>query len=169
MIRILGLDPGLAETGYGIIEVEDGRCRHLTHGSITTNPSLSTGKRLEKIQLEVLEVIRRFQPTEAGIESLYFAKNVTSAIPVAQARGVLLLTLSQESIPSAEFSPPQIKLSISGTGRASKQQVQELVRMLIGLPETPKPDHAADALAVAICCYHVRFTASRIFRGADVQ
>jgi len=168
MIRILGLDPGLAETGYGVIEIRDGACRHVVHGAVSTSPSISTGERLEKIQREILDVIRAFKPTQAGIESLYFAKNITSAIPVAQARGVLLLTLSQEGIASCEFSPPEIKLAITGTGRASKHQVQELVRILIGLPEAPRPDHAADALAAAICCYHHRAAEVRMARGIDV-
>ncbi len=168
MIRILGLDPGLAETGFGIIEVSDGVCRHVAHGAVSTSSSMSIGERLEKIQREVLDVIRTYKPAQAGVESLYFAKNITSAIPVAQARGVLLLTLSQEGVPSWEFSPPEIKLAISGTGRASKHQVQELVRVLIGLPVAPRPDHAADALAAAICCYHHRFAEERIARGLDV-
>ncbi len=168
MIRILGLDPGLADTGWGVIEIRDGSCRHVDHGTVSTSPSVPTGERLEKIQREILAVIRSFNPTQAGIESLYFAKNITSAIPVAQARGVLLLTLSQEGISSWEFSPPEIKLAISGAGRASKQQVQELVRILIGLSEIPKPDHAADALAAAICCYHRRAAEVRFARGADV-
>jgi len=169
MIRILGLDPGLAETGYGIIEVRDGCCRHVDHGAVSTSPSMSIGERLEKIQREILDVIRTFKPAQAGVESLFFAKNVTSAIPVAQARGVLLLTLSQEGVPSWEFSPPEIKLALTGNGRADKHQVQELVRILIGLSEVPRPDHAADALAAAICCFHHRFAEVRLTRGMDVQ
>ncbi len=168
MTRVLGLDPGLAETGYGVIEVRRGMYVHVDHGCISTSAELPTGQRLEKIQREILEVIRRFRPSSAGVESLYFAKNISSAIPVAQARGVLLLTLAQTGIPAREFAPQEIKMAISGTGRASKFQVQDLVRLLIGLPELPTPDHAADALAAAICCYNTRSSEALILGSADV-
>lgn len=169
MIRVLGLDPGLADTGYGVIEVGEGRIRHVAHGSITTGPHLTTGARLEKIRNEVVGIIGEYRPQRAGIESLYFAKNISSAIPVAQARGVLLLTLHEFSIPAYEYAPQQIKVAITGTGRADKRQVQELVRMLIGLAEYPTPDHAADALAAAICCYHMLGAQEKIMRGKRVQ
>ena len=169
MIRVLGLDPGLADTGYGIIEISNGELRHLDHGSVRTASDLATGERLHIIQKAIVKLIRRYRPAAAGIESLYFAKNITSAIPVAQARGVLLLTLHISGIPAKEFAPQEIKLAISGSGRADKRQIQEIVRVLIGLPEYPKPDHAADALAAAICCYHVLGAEERIRKGIDVQ
>ncbi|HUX20309.1 MAG TPA: crossover junction endodeoxyribonuclease RuvC [Spirochaetia bacterium] len=169
MIRVLGLDPGLADTGYGVIEAGEGRIRHLIHGSITTSPTLPTGARLEKIRRAVVEIIDQFSPSQAGVESLYFAKNITSAIPVAQARGVLLLTLYEYNVPAFEFAPQQIKSAITGTGRADKRQVQELVRMLLGMEEYPKPDHASDALAAAICCYHTQGAEEQIRRAKGVQ
>jgi crossover junction endodeoxyribonuclease RuvC len=168
MIRLLGLDPGLADTGYGIIEINDGKLSHLAHGSIRTASTLGTGERLLEIQQSVLKLIRRYRPEAAGIESLFFAKNITSAIPVAQARGVLLLTLQKAGIPAKEFAPQEIKMAISGSGRADKRQVQELVRRLVGLDEYPKPDHAADALAAAICCYHILQTEQRIAKVTHV-
>jgi crossover junction endodeoxyribonuclease RuvC len=168
MRRVLGLDPGLADTGYGVIEIGTGGIRHITHGSIRTAAGLSTGERLARIQTEISEIIRRYNPGHAGVESLYFAKNITSAIPVAQARGVLLLTLHQFEIPAHEFAPQEIKMAISGSGRADKHQVQELVRALIGLDTVPSPDHAADALAAAICCYHILATERVVTRGRRV-
>lgn len=168
MIRVLGLDPGLADTGYGVIEAGKGRIRHVAHGSIVTSPNDPTGARLEQIRDRIVEVIEHYNPRQAGVESLYFAKNITSAIPVAQARGVLLLTLRQFGVPAFEFAPQQIKSAITGTGRADKRQVQELVQMLLGLEELPKPDHAADALAAAICCFHTQDAEERIVRGKGV-
>ncbi len=169
MTRLIGLDPGLAATGFGVIEIRSRRIAHLDHGSIRTASDLPTGERLHIIQRSVIEVIEKYRPTAAGVESLYFAKNITSALPVAQARGVLLLTLHQFGIPTKEFAPQEIKLAISGNGRAEKRQVQELVRMLIGLDDVPQPDHAADALAAAICCYHVLASELRILKGSYVQ
>lgn len=168
MIRVLGLDPGLADTGYGVIEAGNGHVRHLTHGTIVTASSSTTGARLAEIRQAVVAIIEEFRPMQAGIESLYFAKNISSALPVAQARGVLLLTLHEHAVPAFEFAPQQIKAAITGSGRADKQQVQELVRMLLGLADNPKPNHAADALAAAICCFHSQGAEERILRGKGV-
>ncbi|MEW5817417.1 MAG: crossover junction endodeoxyribonuclease RuvC [Spirochaetota bacterium] len=154
MIRILGIDPGLAQTGYGVIEVEGDHFHHIYHGSFTTSPQTSSGMRLKVIYDGIIRVINTYKPDEAGVESLFFAKNITSALPVAQARGVILLALAKKNIPAAEYAPPEIKQAIVGTGRAEKNQVQELVRFLLGLKEIPQPDHAADALAAAICHYN---------------
>ncbi|MFQ3620899.1 MAG: crossover junction endodeoxyribonuclease RuvC [Spirochaetales bacterium] len=151
MNRILGLDPGLAETGYGIIEIKGGRYIHITHGVISTPSYEEVGKRLETIYGEICTLIKTYQPAEAGIETLYFAKNAKSAIPVAEARGVALLALSVSGIPASSYPPQAIKQAIVGQGKAEKHQVQELVRLLLGMGEIPKPDHAADALAAAIC------------------
>jgi crossover junction endodeoxyribonuclease RuvC len=154
MRRILGIDPGLASTGFGVIETTDTGYRHLYHGVITTGPTEPTGDRLSKIYREIEEVIRRFSPGEAAVESLFFSKNATSAIPVAQARGVVLLALSHAGVTGMEYAPQAIKRALVGQGRAEKHQVQELVRVVLGLPEIPSPDHAADALAVAVCHVH---------------
>ena len=154
MRRILGIDPGLASTGYGLIEVEGNSYRHIGHGVITTSVSDATGDRLATVFTELEGVIREYHPTEAAVESLFFAKNATSAIPVAQARGVALLALTRLGVLGVEYAPQAIKRAIVGQGRAEKQQVQQLVRIILGLSEVPKPDHAADALAVAICHVH---------------
>lgn len=148
---VLGIDPGLASTGWGILRCRGSRYEHLEHGVVTTPPRRPTGERLHTIFAAVEQLIERFSPNEAGIESLYFAKNVTSALPVAQARGVVLLALYRAGVPAAEYPPQAIKQAIIGSGRAEKTQVQELVRILLALELPPRPDHAADALAAAIC------------------
>lgn len=151
MKRILGLDPGLAETGYGIVDVKGSRYIHICHGVIKTSPRMTEGRRLGEIFDKLQELIEVFSPKEAGIESLFFAKNITSALPVAQARGVVLLVLAQKGILCENYPPQAIKQAIVGHGRAEKHQVQDMVKLLLGLTEIPKPDHAADALAAAIC------------------
>ncbi len=150
-IRVIGIDPGLASTGWGIVDIQGNRDRHVAHGVIRTSPAASVGERLLKIHTEIDTVIAEYAPTEAGVENLYFARNATSAIPVAQARGVVLLALTQRQVPAHEYPPQAIKQAIVGSGRAEKYQVQELVRMLLGLESAPRPDHASDALAAAIC------------------
>jgi crossover junction endodeoxyribonuclease RuvC len=150
-VRILGIDPGLAATGFGIIECRPASYRYIAHRTVVTPSGIEIGRRLEIIHTGLLQIIREYQPNEAGVESLFFAKNITSAIPVAQARGVILLTLAMENIPAAEYPPQAIKQALVGNGRAEKGQVQELVKMLLQLSAVPSPDHAADALAAAIC------------------
>ena len=154
MTVVLGIDPGLAKTGYGIIKCDSNRYRYVAHGTIITPPDESRGSRLSTIYREIARVAAEFRPRYAGIESLYFAKNASSAMPVAEARGVMLLALHDSGIDAKEFPPQEIKQAISGTGRADKSQVQELVRVLLGLEVIPKPNHAADALATAICCFN---------------
>lgn len=163
MTRVLGVDPGLASTGWGIVEIQATRYRHIAHGVIRTAARQPIGERLLKISSEIREIISDYGPDQSGVESLYFAKNATSAIPVAQARGVVLLALAEIGIPSHEYPPQAIKQAIVGQGRAEKAQVQELVRMLLGLEEIPRPDHASDALAAAIC--HIASTGAGIPGG----
>jgi crossover junction endodeoxyribonuclease RuvC len=151
MTRVLGIDPGLAATGWGVVETDGTRYSHIAHNVIKTSPRDSPGQRLLKIYQEVREVITAYAPEQCGVENLYFARNATSAIPVAQARGVVLLALTERGVPTAEYPPQAIKQAVVGNGRAEKHQVQELVRMLLGLESIPKPDHASDALAAAIC------------------
>ena len=151
MTRVLGIDPGLASTGWGLVETDGTRYRYVTHGVISTTPDVSMAHRLRSIFLELTAIIGDYHPAEAGVESLYFARNATSAIPVAHARGVTFLALALRDVPAFEYPPQAIKQSIVGQGRAQKSQVQELVRVLLGLSEIPRPDHAADALAAAIC------------------
>ncbi|MDC7225973.1 MAG: crossover junction endodeoxyribonuclease RuvC [Spirochaetales bacterium] len=159
--RVLGFDPGLANTGWGVIDADASRFRTVAYGAISTSANLSIGERLNIIFSQATEVIRKFEPDVAGIESLYFAKNVTSAIPVAQARGILLLALYQSGIDAEEYTPGQIKMAITGSGRAEKKQIQEMIRILLGMKEYPKPDHAADALGAAVCCFNSNLQTAR--------
>jgi len=152
-MRILGLDPGTATTGYGVIDVEDGRLTAVAYGVIKTSASEETPRRLQIIYQELKDLIARYQPDTAGIEEVFFGRNVTTAISVGQARGVLILTLANANISISEYSPPKIKDAITGYGKADKAQVQFMVRNLLDLDETPRPDDAADGLAVAITHY----------------
>ncbi len=153
---ILGIDPGLAETGYGLITVQGSRYHHLEHGVIRTSAGAGAGSRLVLLYDRLAALLEEHRPSCAGVESLYFARNVSSAIPVAQARGVILLLLHRYGVEAGEYPPQAIKQAIVGEGRAEKHQVQELVRILLGLESVPRPDHAADALAAAICHYNSR-------------
>ena len=152
--RILGIDPGLASTGYGIIDFFENRYRLVSYGVISTNSKELHGQRLLEIYTQLLSIIQKFQPKEASMETLYFSKNVTSAISVAEAKGVITLCLTQNCIPVKEYSPNIIKQSVTGTASADKKAVQEYIRLLLGLKTIPKPDHAADALAAAITHIH---------------
>ncbi len=154
MKTVIGIDPGLASTGYGVVSIDGSRSRHVAHGVITTSPDLPPGKRLKSLFAELTNLLKRFRPDEAAVEEIYFAKNSKTYLSVAQAKGVLLLALAQQNIIVSEYSPLQIKRAVVGNGRAEKPQVQELVRLILGLKETPEPDHAADALAAAICHSH---------------
>ena len=159
-MRILGLDPGTASTGYGIIDSIDGRLSAVTYGVIKTPAGESASTRLQTIYNELNNLITRYQPDSAGIEELFFGRNVTTAISVGQARGVLLLALANANIPIGEYSPPKIKDTVAGHGKAGKAQVQLMVRNLLDLEETPRPDDAADGLAVAITHYQYQRYAS---------
>jgi crossover junction endodeoxyribonuclease RuvC len=150
-LRILGIDPGLASVGYGIVESKGGRLRHIDHGCIETKKDQSTAERLCAIFDEINDLIRKWEPNTAGMESLYFWRNVSSALPVAEAKGVIRLAFARSGVDLVEYSPTAIKQAVSGSARAEKEQVQEMVRVLLGLKNRPRPDHAADALAAAIC------------------
>ena len=158
-MRVLGIDPGTALTGYGVIDVMDGDMQMVAYGVIRTTNRDDPPRRLQLIFEELNELIERYQPDTAGVEEVFFGRNVTTAISVGQARGVILLALANAGIPIAEYSPPKIKDSVVGYGNADKGQVQLMVRHLLKLEETPRPDDAADGLAVAITHYHYqRFT-----------
>ncbi len=154
MVRVLGIDPGLAATGFGVIERDGDRLRCVDFGAITTASDQSPGKRLREIYEAVCSIIERLHPESAGVESLYFTKNVSSAIPVAQARGVVLLALDQAGVAAREFTPQQIKQAVVGSGSAKKEQVSDLVRLILGMPNAPASNHASDALAAAIARAH---------------
>lgn len=151
---LLGIDPGLANTGWGIIETRGAKILHRDHGSISTKARDRTGERLIHIRREIMRIVDAYQPKLVGIESIYFAKNQTSAIPVARAMGVVLVTCEELGLEVEEFSPPVIKQAITGMGNADKRQMQELLRLILGLKAAPRPDHAADALAAAVCRFH---------------
>lgn len=148
---ILGIDPGLAYTGYGIIRCSGSRFRCIVHGTVRTTPKDDMGKRLVLIHQGIMNIITEYQPDEAGIETVYFSKNSKSAIPVAQARGVVLYTLASRGVPFSEYTPLELKQAVVGNGRAEKRQVQEVLKLIFNLKEIPTPDHAADALAAAFC------------------
>lgn len=148
--RVLGLDPGLANTGFGVVDFYDGRYHMVSYGVISTNADSPHAERLLTIYNRLCAVIDEFKPTEAGMETLYFAKNAKSAMGVAEARGVLTLCLAQHCIKIGEYTPKQIKQAVTGTASAEKETVERCVKLLLGLETEPKPDHAADALAGAI-------------------
>ncbi len=151
----LGIDPGTASLGYGFVrEHGDGSLEALRYGAIRTRSDTAMPERLFKIYRELAGLIAEFQPDRAGVEELFFARNVTTAITVAQARGVALLSLQSAGIPMAEYKPNTVKQAVTGYGGADKTQMQEMVRLLLSLDAAPKPDDAADALAVAITDIH---------------
>ncbi len=151
---VIGIDPGLASTGYGVVSSLKTRLTYVDHGVIKTTADMPHQERLLAIFHGVSALLERFAPTEAGMETLYFAKNVSSAMAVAEARGVVTLALALKGIPLGEYTPHGIKQAVVGVARADKAQVQESVRLLLGLAEIPRPDHAADALAAAITRIH---------------
>ncbi len=151
----LGIDPGTASVGWGLVrELDDGELQAVRYGVITTAANLPMHARLQHIHAELEEVINAWRPLRAGVEELFFARNVTTAITVAQGRGVILLTLANAAVPITEYKPNVVKQAIAGYGGAPKPQMQEMVRILLGLDERPRPDDAADALAVAITDLH---------------
>ena len=150
-MRILGIDPGYAIVGYGIIESENGKLRPLDYGAVETPAKLSTVERLKMIETQITELVTEIKPDEIAVEELFFNTNITTGIKVAQARGVILLSCSRICDKLFEYTPLQIKSTVTGNGTAAKTQVQFMVKNLLRLKETPKPDDAADALAAAIC------------------
>jgi crossover junction endodeoxyribonuclease RuvC len=149
--RIIGIDPGLASTGWGILEKIGNKLVYIAHGYIETKADRSRAERLFYIQSEIRLILDKYTPCESSIETLYFGKNVSSAIPVAEARGVISAALAERKLLIHEFTPNTIKKGVAGQIRADKKQVPEMVTIILGLEKIPKPDHAADALAVAIC------------------
>lgn len=154
---ILGIDPGTATTGYGVIESKIPKNKKekalscIGYGVIKTSPKIEAAKRLMQISFDLIKILEKHKPQAIVIESLYFFKNLKTALPVSQARGVILLEAAKKGVPIYEFTPLQIKTSVCGYGRAEKMQVQKMVQYLLKLKELPKPDDAADALAAAIC------------------
>jgi len=148
---VLGIDPGTATTGYGVVNSEGGALSLVSYGVIETPAGTPLPERLQMIYRGVTEVVRRCGPAEAAVEELFFSKNARTALAVGHGRGVALLALADAGLPVSEYKPAQIKQAITGYGQADKRQMQEMVRLLLGLESLPKPDDAADALAIAIC------------------
>lgn len=148
---ILGLDPGTASTGYGVVSVCGNRFRALDYGVVSTPSRMALEQRLEMVFSEISAILRSHRPDATAVESLFFNTNVSTALAVGHARGVALLACSQAKCEVFEYTPQQVKMAVVGYGKATKEQVMEMVRVLLGLDRAPKPDHAADALGVAIC------------------
>lgn len=155
-MRVLGIDPGTATTGYGVVESRGSELHAIEFGVVRTKSDMPFAERLVRIYSKLSEIIRRTQPDAVSVERLFFNTNVTSAMSVGQARGVAVLAAAHAGLDVSEFGPLQIKEAVVGYGKAEKGQVQEMVRMLLCLDDIPKPDDAADGLAIAICKLHMR-------------
>lgn len=151
MIVVMGIDPGVARTGFGVVRVAGGRMTAIDGGVIEAPAGAPTGGRLARIHEALTELIGWHEPAAVALEDLYFGKNVRSAIAVGQARGVAILAAAQRGVPTFDYTPQAVKMSVCGSGAAAKRQVQHMVGALLGLSSPPSSDHAADALAVAIC------------------
>ena len=163
-MRILGIDPGIAIVGFGLIESDRGTMRMLQYGAVTTEAGLPLATRLVQIEDDMRALIRQLRPDEIAIEELFFSKNITTGIAVAHGRGVVLCTAERLGVPIFEYTPMQVKQAVVGYGLAEKRQVMDMTRRLLKLKAVPKPDDAADALAIAIC--HAR-SATSLLRRKD--
>ncbi len=157
-MRILGIDPGVATIGFGVVDAERGRQQLIRYGVITTPAGIPLSSRLYQISQDMSELIAQFTPDEAAVEELFFTKNITTGIAVAHGRGVLLLELERAGVPVYEYTPMQVKQAVAGYGKAEKRQVMAMTARLLKMKEIPRPDDAADALALAIC--HARAATS---------
>lgn len=154
---VIGIDPGTAITGYGLIlENEDGSLEAVNYGAVETSPGLEPHLRLLNLYKALGDILQKHRPQTAAVEKLYFSRNVRTAISVGQGRGVALLALAEVGLPVFEYTPLEVKQAVAGYGGADKNQVQQMVRVLLNLERIPDPDDAADALAVAICHLHSR-------------
>ena len=153
-MRIMGIDPGYGIVGYGVVEYNRGKFTPVNAGTITTKSDMEFFKRLRVIYLDMQQLIEHYRPDEIAVEKLYFNTNITTGIDVAQARGVIMLAAAQRDIPVFEYTPLQVKVAVTGYGRAEKRQMQEMTKNILHLKEVPKPDDTADALAIAICHGH---------------
>ena len=163
-MRILGIDPGIAIVGFGLIESDRGAMRMLQYGAVTTEAGLPLATRLVQIEDDMRALIQQLRPDEIAIEELFFSKNITTGIAVAHGRGVVLCTAERLGVPIFEYTPMQVKQAVVGYGLAEKRQVMDMTKRLLKLKAVPKPDDAADALAIAIC--HAR-SATSLLRQKD--
>ena len=157
-MRILGIDPGYGITGFGIVDAQRGKTQLLGCGAITTPAGMDFSARLEIIYNDMCELLKKAKPDAVAIEELFFGQNVTTGIGVAQSRGVILLAIRQAGLPVFSYKPSQVKQAVVGYGNATKHQVQDMTKRLLGLEAMPKPDDAADAIAIALC--HARSSTS---------
>jgi crossover junction endodeoxyribonuclease RuvC len=153
-MTVLGIDPGLAALGWGVVSSSGNRHAHVAHGVVKTAAGVPQELRLLDIYNQICVLLDEHKPAQGAMENLFFVKNITSGLPVAEVRGVVQLAFAQRGIPLGQYNPTQIKLALVGVGQADKRQVQEMVKLLLKLPAIPKPDHAADALAAAVCHIH---------------
>ncbi|MFH0903762.1 MAG: crossover junction endodeoxyribonuclease RuvC [Methanobacteriota archaeon] len=152
---IIGIDPGLATVGFGVIRKEEDRIIPVSYGCIRTSSEKQNPERLMEIYDEVKALFEKYTPSAVAVEKLFFTNNITSAMGVSEARGVIFLAAQQKNIPVIEYTPKQVKQAITGSGRADKKQMQEMIKRLLDLDEVPKPDDAADGLSIALC--HINF------------
>lgn len=150
-IRVLGIDPGTATTGWAVLEEIDGEIDPIAYGHISTSPKQTTAKRIKEVSDDLEDIIKKYRPQEGAIEDIFFFKNVKTAVKVSQSRGAMLLTLENNKLGIFEYTPLQVKQAITGYGRADKKQIQLMVKNILNLKKIPKPDDTADAIAVAIC------------------
>ena len=163
-MRVLGIDPGTVTLGYGVVEDREGVLALVDYGALTTAPNMPLAQRLHQLYLGLLEIAARYQPSAAAIEEPFVAKNVRSALAVGQAMGMATIAVSERGIPVYQYTPTQVKQAVASYGRSGKEQVQEMVRIQLGLTSVPQPSDAADALAVAICHIQAMHLAS-VLRG----
>lgn len=168
-MRILGIDPGIAIVGFGLIEADGGGQRMLQYGAITTPKELSLAERLVQIGDDLQTLLAQFRPDAIAVEELFFTNNITTGIAVAHGRGMILYTAQKSGIPLFEYTPMQVKMAVTGYGKADKHQVMDMTKRLLKLKAVPKPDDAADALAIALC--HARSATSLLSRvqSGDVK
>ena len=166
-MRILGIDPGIATVGFGVIDADRGKQKYVTCGIISTPAHTALSSRLDQIYTDLAELFDSLRPDAISIEELFFNTNITTGIAVAHGRGVILLAAYRHKIPVYEYTPLQVKQAVVGYGRAEKKQVIDMVRRILSMPSPPKPDDAADALAMALC--HARSATSLLYRGEDTE
>lgn len=159
-MRILGIDPGVATIGFGLVEAQRAQVHMVTYGAITTPAGLALSRRLFQIDRDMMDLIGQLRPDVISIEELFFNNNITTGIAVAHGRGVILCAAERCGIPLYEYTPSQVKLAVTGYGKAEKRQVMDMTKRLLHLKAVPRPDDAADALALAIC--HARSATSRL-------
>ena len=166
-MRILGIDPGYATIGFGLVEAERAQMHMVTYGAITTPAGIPLSRRLYQIDRDMEELIFQLKPDVIAIEELFFNTNITTGIAVAHGRGVLLCAAERSGVPLYEYTPSQVKLAVTGYGKAEKHQVMDMTKRLLKLKAVPRPDDAADALAIAIC--HARSATSRLPQTGGVK